>query len=100
MDRQPDCAVDVSPHGQRGQGDIPDPDPYLPGHGDLAYEVESYQIELDYCAPSNRLDARAEIVAVANQAMTLIRLDLQGLDVKWCASTAADRPGTRCVPGS
>ena len=48
MDRQPDCAVDVSPRWQRGQGDVPDPDPYLPGHGDLAYEVESYQIELDY----------------------------------------------------
>ena len=58
-----------------------DPDPYLPGHGDLTFEVESYEIELDYRVSSNRLDARVQIVAVANESMTLIRLDLQGLAV-------------------
>jgi len=43
--------------------------------------VESYEIELDYRVSGNRLDARVQIVAVANQALTLIRLDLQGLEV-------------------
>jgi len=71
----------MSQRAQRGSHDVQDPDPYLPGHGDLAFEVESYEIRLDYRVSSNRLDACAEIVVVANQAMTLVRLDLQGLDV-------------------
>jgi len=71
----------MSQRAQRGSHDVPDPDPYLPGHGDLAFEVESYEIRLDYRVSSNRLDACAEIVVVANQAMTLVRLDLQGLEV-------------------
>jgi aminopeptidase N len=73
--------VELSPRAPRGPREIQDPDPYLPGHGDLAFEVESYEIELDYRVSGNRLDARAQIVAVANQALTLIRLDLQGLEV-------------------
>ena len=81
MDRQPHRAVELSPRAPRGSRDIQDPDPYLPGHGDLAFEVESYEIELDYRVSGNHLDARVQIVAVANQALTLIRLDLQGLEV-------------------
>ena len=73
--------MEVSPRAHWGPHDVPDPDPYLPGHGDLAFEVVSYEIKLDYRVSSNRLDASVEIVAVANQAMTLIRLDLRGLDV-------------------
>ena len=72
----------MSGRAQLRQRDAGDADPYLPGHGDLAFEVESYEIELDYRVSSNRLDARAQIVAVANEPMTLIRLDLQGLDVR------------------
>jgi len=71
----------MSQPAQRGPRDAQDPDLYLPGHGDLAFEVESYEINLDYRVSSNHLDASVEIVAVANQAMTLIRLDLRGLDV-------------------
>ncbi|MBC7560745.1 MAG: M1 family metallopeptidase [Dermatophilaceae bacterium] len=71
----------MSQRAQRGPHDVQDPDPYLPGHGDLAFEVESYEIRLDYRVSSNRLDAWVEIVAVANQVMTLIRLDLHGLEV-------------------
>jgi aminopeptidase N len=71
----------MSQRAQRGSHDGQDPDPYLPGHGDLSFEVESYEIRLDYRVPSNRLDACAEIVVVVNEAMTLVRLDLQGLDV-------------------
>ena len=71
----------MSQRPPRGSHDVQDPDPYLPGHGDLAFEVESYEIRLDYRVSSNRLDGWAEIVAVANEAMTLVRLDLQGLDV-------------------
>jgi aminopeptidase N len=81
LDRQPDRTVEVSRRLARGPRDLEDPDPYLPGHGDLAFEVESYEIELDYRVSSNRLDARVQIVAVANEAMILIKLDLGGLDV-------------------
>jgi len=80
MGRQPDRAV-VSGRAQRGQGDAVTVDPYLPGHGDLAYEVESYKIDLDYRVSSNRLDARARIVAVANEGLDLVSLDLVGLHV-------------------
>jgi aminopeptidase len=73
--------MELSPRATRGSRDIPDPDPYLPGHGDLGFEVESYEIELDYRVSSNRLDAQAQIVVVANRALTLIRLDLRGLEV-------------------
>jgi len=74
--------VELSSRTPRWPRDIQDPDPYLPGHGDLAFEVESYEIKLDYRVSSNRLDAQAQIVAVANQALILIRLDLQGLEVR------------------
>ena len=74
--------------GQRGAGAV---DPYLPGHGDLAFEVESYGIELDYQVSSNRLDARVRIVALANQGLEVISLDLQGLDVRK-VSVNGERP--------
>jgi aminopeptidase N len=56
-------------------------DPYVPGHGDPSYDVESYDLELDYRVASNHLDARAEIVAVARTAVDVIAFDLVGLDV-------------------
>ncbi len=65
-----------------GRRDLAGADPYLPGHGDLTFEVESYEIWLDYQVSSNRLDARVQVVAVANQPLEVISLDLQGLDVR------------------
>jgi len=66
---------------QRGRREAPDVDPYLPGHGDLTYEVESYKLDLDYRVSSNRLDARARIVVVANETLDVVSLDLVGLQV-------------------
>jgi len=61
--------------------DRADADPYLPGHGDETFDVVSYDLELDYRVSTNRLDARAQIVAVALEALEVISLDLHGLDV-------------------
>lgn len=80
----------MSRPGQRGAAET---DPYLPGHGDLTFEVEAYEIELDYQVSSNRLDARVQIVAVANQALEAICLDLQGLDVRK-VSVNGERPAS------
>jgi aminopeptidase N len=57
-------------------------DPYLPGHGDPTFDVESYDLSLDYRVPSNRLDARAQITAVAHALLDVISLDLLGLEVR------------------
>jgi aminopeptidase N len=59
----------------------PDADPYLPGHGDLSYDVESYDLRLDYRVASNHLDAHAQLVVVARRQLTDIVLDLAGLGV-------------------
>lgn len=57
------------------------PDPYLPGHGDLRYAVEHYDLRLDYRPATNRLDARATLAVRALQATDTLRLDLSGLTV-------------------
>ncbi len=57
-------------------------DPYLPGHGDATYGVESYDIALDYRVASNHLDARADLVVVAREDLDRITLDLSGLEVR------------------
>ena len=58
-----------------------DADPYLPGHGDPSYDVESYDLRLDYRVASNHLDAQAELVIVARRELTALALDLSGLGV-------------------
>lgn len=74
-------------HRQRGRRGHPagagggGADPYVPGHGDETYDVESYEIGLDYRVSTNRLEARAQIVAVAREALGVISLDLRGLHV-------------------
>ena len=83
---------------QRGRRDVGDPDPYLPGHGDLTFEVESYEIELDYRVSSNRLDGKVQLVAVANEALDLISLDLAGLDVRK-VSVSGRRPAGYSLRG-
>lgn len=55
-------------------------DPYVPGHGDLTFGVDSYDLTLDYVAAGNRLDARAVLVCrIADdvtQPVSRIELDL------------------------
>ncbi len=57
------------------------PDPYLPGHGDLRYTVEHYDLTLDYRLPTNRLDAVASLRVRALERTDTLRLDLSGLHV-------------------
>ena len=57
------------------------PDPYLPGHGDVSYAVEHYDLKLDYRTATNRLDATATLTIRALQPVTTLRLDLSGLHV-------------------
>ena len=59
-----------------------DVDPYVPGHGDLAFDVTAYGLDLDYRVTSNHLDARAELHVVTRQAVVRLALDLSGLRVR------------------
>ncbi|MGZ5370976.1 M1 family metallopeptidase [Aeromicrobium sp.] len=57
------------------------PDDYVPGHGDLAYDVLHYALELDYKVDGNRLAGRAHLSAVANEDLRRFSLDLHALRV-------------------
>lgn len=59
-----------------GQGGA---DPYVPGHGDLSYEVMHYELTLAYAVRSNLLEGTAVIRARAVGDLSSIRLDLFGL---------------------
>jgi aminopeptidase len=59
-----------------------DVDAYTPGHGDPAYDVVAYDVDLDYRVASNNLDARARLDVVVLQAVDRITLDLSGLRVR------------------
>ena len=50
------------------------PDPYLPGHGDVSYAVEHYDLKLDYRTATNRLDATATLTIRALHPVTTLRL--------------------------
>ncbi len=54
-------------------------DPYTPGSGDATYDVESYDLVLDYRVRTNRLAGRATINAVAATRISSFALDLVGL---------------------
>jgi aminopeptidase N len=58
-----------------------DVDPYVPGHGDLAYDVTHYDLALTYDVETNRLDGTATLSCVAREETTELRLDLHALDV-------------------
>ena len=53
--------------------------PYTPQSGDTSFDVESYDLELDYRVRTNRLEGHATINAVAAAAISTIGLDLIGL---------------------
>lgn len=54
-------------------------DRYVPGHGDLTFEVSHYAIALDYNLESNRLSGRTTITAVAVDDLDQLELDLYHL---------------------
>ena len=54
-------------------------DDYLPGHGDLSYDVTRYDLHLDYKLDGNRLNGRARIDAVAREELRSFTLDHQTL---------------------
>jgi len=56
-------------------------DPYLPGHGDVRYHVEHYDLDLDYRVESNHVEARALVRVTATQALPDLLLDLHALEV-------------------
>ncbi|MGB4778609.1 M1 family metallopeptidase [Microbacterium sp.] len=54
-------------------------DPYAPESGDLSFDVESYDLRLQYRVRNNRLEGRVVINAVAAVAVSAVSLDLIGL---------------------
>ncbi len=54
-------------------------DGYLPGHGDLSFDVAHYDLTLDYKLEGNQLTAKARIDAVAREDLTEFTLDLDSL---------------------
>ncbi len=54
-------------------------DPYAPESGDVSFDVESYDLTLDYTVRTNRLSGRAVINAVTALPVTSFALDLIGL---------------------
>ncbi len=54
-------------------------DPYAPQSGDPTFRVLEYRLTLRYRVPTNRLDGEATILAVANEPLDSLRLDLVGL---------------------
>ena len=74
-------------------------DPYMPGHGDLAYDVEHASVDLDYRPSSNLLEGSATLAIVAREPLRRIRLDLAHLRVSRVLVDGARAPhahsGTR-----
>ena len=56
-------------------------DDYVPGHGDLSYDVCHYDLSLAYRVETNALSARATLSAIAMTATDRVVLDLVGLRV-------------------
>lgn len=54
-------------------------DPYLPGHGDTAYDVLHYDLGLTYSLEGNQLHGIARLRVVAREPLTTLRLDLHHL---------------------
>lgn len=60
---------------------IEGPDPYIPGHGDPTFEVEHYDLALDYKVDTNHLSGRAALRCRAVEAVDRFHLDLHALRV-------------------
>jgi aminopeptidase N len=62
-------------------GDRADADDYVPGHGDMTYDVTHYDLQVTYAVNGNRLKGLATLTLVALQELDRLRLDLHALDV-------------------
>ena len=56
-------------------------DPYLPGHGDLRFSVEHYDLDLQYKVDGNHLEATARLLLTALEDLPEVVLDLHALEV-------------------
>ncbi|WP_457254779.1 M1 family metallopeptidase [Pedococcus sp. P5_B7] len=56
-------------------------DPYLAGHGDLTFDVDRYELALDYKVDTNHLAGRATLVCRAVESIERLHLDLHALRV-------------------
>ncbi len=59
----------------------PEVDSYTPGHGDTAYAVEHYDLDLTYRVEGNHLSGRARLSCRALEDVDTITLDLHGMRV-------------------
>jgi aminopeptidase N len=64
-------------------------DPYLPGHGDVRYHVEHYDLDLEYKVEANHLEAKALVRLTATEALPELVLDLHALEVTSLRVTGA-----------
>jgi aminopeptidase N len=56
-------------------------DDYLPGHGDLSFDVRRYELALEYKVDTNHLAGHATVHCVATQVTDAPTFDLHGLRV-------------------
>jgi aminopeptidase N len=59
----------------------PSADDYVPGHGDRAYDVTHYDLDLTYDLVGNRLSGTARLDGIACEDLEQVALDLHGLEV-------------------
>ena len=64
-------------------------DPYLPGHGDVRFQVDHYDLHLDYRVHSNHLEAKALLRLTAVEQLADLTLDLHALEVTSLRVTGA-----------
>jgi aminopeptidase N len=64
-------------------------DPYLPGHGDVRFQVEHYDLDLQYKVADNHLEARARVRLTALEQLPDLVLDLYALQVTSLRVTGA-----------
>ncbi len=67
-------------HGRPGASGLRDP--YFPKAGNGGYQVEHYELDLDYDPADGRLRGTAVITARAEQGLSAFNLDLSGLKVE------------------
>jgi aminopeptidase N len=72
-------ACDAGVHGAPGGSGVRDP--YFPKAGNGGYDVEHYDLTLDYTPATRRLTGTAVITARATQGLSAFDLDLAGLHV-------------------
>ncbi|MHA7281349.1 M1 family metallopeptidase [Arthrobacter sp. TMS2-4] len=55
------------------------PDPYTPTNGSTSFQVDHYDLALDYRLATNRLSGRAVLAVTTRRGLHHVELDLQGL---------------------